>query len=217
MKMKIKSVFAFIIGATMLASCSQNASTSAETTAEPVDTTAIVINTIMSRHSVRKYKDTPVEREKLQEIVKCGVNAPNGMNAQPWIVRVVDSKEYIDGVTEVYKKANPEQVAKDPDFKNMFRNAPAFIAIASPNDGSGQIDCGLMGENMMIAAQAMGLGTCALGGPVHFLLNNEEAKPYVEKLEIPSDYRLLYMIAVGYPDETPDPKPRDMSKVKFID
>ena len=98
----------------------------------------LVIETIMARRSVRMYKDMPVERCKLQKIVECGINAPSGMNKQPWQVRVVDSREYIDGITGVFRKANP-RMADDASFKNMFRNAPAVIFIASPADGSGQI------------------------------------------------------------------------------
>lgn len=49
----------------------------------------LVIETIMARRSVRMYKDMPVERCKLQKIVECGINAPSGMNKQPWQVRVV--------------------------------------------------------------------------------------------------------------------------------
>lgn len=175
-----------------------------------------VIETIMARRSVRKYQDRQVEREKLQQIVECGINAPSGMNRQPWVVRVVDNPEYINGVTKVYVEADSTRAA-DADFKNMFRNAPAVIFIASPKDGTGQPDCGLLGENMILAAQSMGLGTCCLGGPVRFLTSTPAAAPYLEKLEIPDDHELLYAIAVGYPDESPEAKPRDASKVKFID
>ena len=105
-----------------------------------------VVEAIMSRRSIRKYKDQPVEREKLETIVNCGINAPSGMNRQPWQVRVVDNADYINGITEVFKKANPK-AAEEPGFKNMFRNAPAVIFIASPKDGSGQLDCGLFYEN----------------------------------------------------------------------
>lgn len=143
----------------------------------------LVIETIMARRSVRMYKDMPVERCKLQKIVECGINAPSGMNKQPWQVRVVDSREYIDGITGVFRKANP-RMADDASFKNMFRNAPAVIFIASPADGSGQLDCGLLGENMILAAQSMGLGTCCLGGPVAFMNGNADAKPYVERLNL---------------------------------
>ena len=175
-----------------------------------------VIETIMARRSVRKYMEMPVERCKLQKIVECGINAPSGMNKQPWQVRVVDSREYIDGITSVFRKANP-RMADDASFKNMFRNAPAVIFIASPADGSGQLDCGLLGENMILAAQSMGLGTCCLGGPVAFMKDNADAKPYVERLNLPEGYTLLYAIAVGYPDEKPEAKPRDVAKVLFVE
>ena len=175
-----------------------------------------VINTIMQRRSVRKYLDKPVEHEKLATVAKCGINAPNGMNSQKWQVRVVESQEWIKGVTEVFKKANPDMVERDPNFKNMFRNAPNIIVIATPKKGGADVDAGLMGENMILAAQSLGLGTCCLGGPVRFLATSEEAKPYIDKLDIPDDYKINYIIAIGYPDETPEAKPRDEDKVKYI-
>ena len=175
-----------------------------------------VVENIMARRSIRKYKDQPVEREKLQQIVECGINAPSGMNQQPWEVRVVDNADYINGITEIYKKANPK-AAEDPDFKNMFRNGAAVIFVASPKNGSGQLDCGLLGENMMLAALSLDLGTCCLGGPIRFMKSNEEAAPYLQKLEFSDDYELLYALAVGYPDEDPAAKPRNVEKVKFIE
>ena len=175
-----------------------------------------VIETIMARRSIRKYKETPVEREKLEQIVRCGINAPNGLNRQPWAVRVVDDAAYIDGITALFKAAQPAQ-AEDPSFRNMFRNAPAVIFIASPTDGSGQVDCGLLGGNIVLAAQSLGLGTCCLGGPIRFMTSAPEAAPYVERLDLPEGYALLYAIGVGYPDESPEAKPRDEGKVKFID
>lgn len=175
-----------------------------------------VLSNIMARRSIRKYLDKPVEHEKLEILVKCGINAPSGVNRQPWIVRVVEDQKLIADVTEVYKQANAEQVKRDKDFKNMFRNAPNLICVCTPANGGGELDAGLLGENIMLAAQSMGLGTCCLGGPVRFLLSNEKAKFFIERLDIPSDYKLNYIIAVGYPDEQPDAKPRDVSKVKFI-
>ena len=175
-----------------------------------------VLSNIMARRSVRKYLYKPVEHEKLQTVVRCGINAPSGMNSQPWIVRVVEDQKLIADVTEVYKKANAEQVKRDKDFKNMFRNAPNLICVCTPAKGGGELDAGLLGENMMLAAQAMGLGTCCLGGPVRFLLSNADAKFFIDRLDIPADYRLNYIIAIGYPDEQPEAKPRDEGKVKYI-
>ena len=174
-----------------------------------------VLSNMMARRSIRKYLDKPVEHEKLEVIVRAGINAPSGMNRQPWIIRVVEDQKLIADVTEVYKRNNPEQVKRDKDFKNMFRNAPNLICVCTPAEG-GALDAGLLGENMMLAAQSMGLGTCCLGGPVRFLNSNAEAKFFLDRLDIPEGYKLNYILAIGYPDEQPDAKPRDASKVKYI-
>ena len=173
-----------------------------------------VVKAIMERRSIRKYLDKPVEHEKLAQIVKCGINAPSGMNKQPWEIRVVESQELINQVNEVYKKATPDILEKDPSFKNMFRNAPNLICVAGEQNSG--LDCGLLGENMMLAAQSLGLGTCCLGGPIGFLKSNEEAAFFIQKLGFSEGYSLMYILAIGYPDESPDAKPRDEGKVKFI-
>jgi TonB family protein len=175
-----------------------------------------VINNIMARRSVRKYLDKPVEHNKLEAIAKAGINAPSAMNRQNWAVRVIEDYKLIADVSEAYKQENPQMVERDPNFKNMFRNAPNLICVCAPTDGNFNLDAGLLGENMMLAAQSLGLGTCIQTGPVRFLLTNEKAKPFLQALDIPEGYKLLYVIAVGYPDEKPDAKPRDASKVKFI-
>ena len=175
-----------------------------------------VINNIMARRSVRKYLDKPVEHAKLEAIAKAGINAPSAMNRQNWAVRIIEDYKLIADVSEVFKQESPGMVERDPNFKNMFRNAPNLICVCAPTDGNFNLDAGLLGENMMLAAQSLGLGTCIQTGPVRFLLTNEKAKPFLEALDIPEGYKLLYVIAIGYPDEKPDAKPRDASKVKFI-
>lgn len=187
----------------------------AATFAQTAQHTNEVIKTIMARRSVRKYKDKAVEHSKLETIAKCGVNAPNGMNAQQWAVTVVEDPKFIKETTDLFVKANPEMVKRDKNFKNMYRNAPAIICIATP-DGRASVDSGLLGENMILAAQSLGLGTCCLGGPVSFLKTSAAAKPYIQKLGFPKGYELCYIIAVGYPDESPEAKPRDTSKIRFV-
>lgn len=213
--MKLTSILAGSLALLSLTSCNGNCH-SDNSAATQVDTAAIVIDNIMARRSIRQYTNQPVEREKLDKIVECGINAPSGMNSQPWIVRVVTDSAFINGTTEIYRRENAERVAADSTFKNMYRNATALICIASPLNGSGQLEAGLLGENMMLAAQALGLGSCCLGGPVNFLKENTEACQYLAKLDIPADYQLLYIIGVGYPAEKPEARPRDASKVKFI-
>ena len=162
-----------------------------------------VLSNIMARRSIRKYLDKPVEHEKLEVIVKCGINAPSGMNRQPWIVRVVEDQKLIADVNQAAGRS-------------QFYGAPALICVCTPANGGGELDAGLLGENMMLAAQSMGLGTCCLGGPVRFLLSNEKCKFFLDRLDIPADYKLNYVLAIGYPDEQPDAKLRDASKVKYI-
>lgn len=175
-----------------------------------------VLNTIMARRSVRKYLDKPVEHAKLEAIANAGINAPSAMNRQNWAVRIIEDQKLLADVTEVYKQENPQMVERDPNFKNMFRNAPNLICVCSPSNGGNDLDAGLLCENMMLAAQSLGLGTCIQTGPVRFLVSNEKAKFFLERLDIPEDYKLLCVIAVGYPDESPDAKPRDAAKVKYI-
>ena len=186
-------------------------------TAETPKKSEVVIENILTRRSIRQYLPQAVNRDTMQVILNCGINAPNGQNKQSWEVRVVDNPEYINGLTEVYKKKNPK-AAEDPTFKNMFRNAPTvvFIARDTKYDFS-QVDCGLLGGNMVLSAWSMGIGSCCLGGPAHFMLAEPEAKPYLEKLGFSEGYELLYCIAFGYPAETPAAKPRDAQKVRYVD
>lgn len=204
-------------GLLCLSSCGGQAQKAQPAAESETDTTNQVIETIMARRSVRKYLPQPVNRDTMQVILDCGINAPNGQNKQSWAIRVVDNPEFINGLTEVYKKANPK-VAEDPSFRNMFRNAPTVVFIA--NDTSydfSQVDCGLLGENMVLSAWSMGIGSCCLGSPIRFMKTNPEAAEYLKRLNIPEGYDLLYCIAFGYPDESPAAKPRDASKVMFVE
>ena len=93
----MKSIFNIVmIAGILLCGCSTSVSKEGETdkanASEKVSTTNHqVVETIMSRRSIRKYKPQPVEREKMEQIINCGINAPNGMNKQSWEVRVVDN------------------------------------------------------------------------------------------------------------------------------
>lgn len=179
-----------------------------------------VVDAIMARRSIRQYTDAPVSRQLLQKIAECGVNAPNSMNKQEWEVRIVDDINYLTEVTELMKADMPSMVkADEPGFRNAFCNASALIAVACPDDSMGMtfINIGLMGENMSLAAQDFGLGTCIMAGPAFFLTTNENAKPYLDKLGFSDGYKLRYVLGVGYPNETPAVVPRDLSKIKFVD
>ena len=157
-----------------------------------------VLSNIMARRSVRKYIDKPVEHELLETVALAGINAPSAMNRQNWAVRIIEDQQVL------------------ADVKGMCRNAPNLICVCAPADGRFDLDAGLMGQNMMLAAQSLGLGTCIQTGPIRFLTTDEKAKAFRDCLDIPEGYKLLYVISIGYPDEAPAAKPRDAEKVKYI-
>ena len=179
-----------------------------------------VIENIMARRSVRAYKEQAVPRELLEQVVECGINAPNAMNAQQWEVRVVESKAWIDKATEAYKqsvKGTPaEKMVAEPSFKNMFRNAPAVIFIGHKPSKYTAVDCGLMAENMMLAAQSLGLGTVCMASPVMFLTQPAGAE-FLSSLSFSDGYEPLICIGIGYADEAPAAKPRNKDVIKYIE
>ena len=176
-------------GLLVLCSCTPQGSRQTEAVADSVSVSQVnpVVETMMSRRSIRKYKPEAVEREKMQTIIECGINAPNGMNKQSWEIRVVDNPEFINGLTEIFKQENPK-AAERPGFKNMFNNAPTVVFIANdPTYDMSPIDCGLLGENMILSAWSMGIGSCCLGGPVRFM-KSPAAAEYMKKLGFSEGY-----------------------------
>ncbi len=210
-----------IIGiAAMCASLLGGCGNTSDTAATKAEGTNEVIETIMARRSVRDYTEEPVSREDMAKIIECGINAPNGGNNQPWEVRVIDNKEILDRMTAAYvesMKGTPmEHMVTEPSFKNMFRNAPSVVFIACKANGDGQIDCGLMGENMILAAQSLGYGSVCLGGPMNFF-HSEAGAESLALLDFSPEYKLLYAIGFGHPADFPEAKPRDTGKVRYIE
>lgn len=172
-----------------------------------------VIETIMARRSIRKYKAEPVDRQTMQQILECGINAPNGMNKQSWEVRVVDNPEVMAEIKGYMTSANPDM---DPAMvEGCFRDAPTMIFVANdPSYDCSPVDCGLLSQNIMFSAWSLGVGSVCLGSPVRFLLNSPEA---MARLGFSEGYRPIICIGLGYADETPEAKPRDMGKVRFVE
>ena len=171
-----------------------------------------VIDNIMSRRSIRKYKDMPVAREVMEKIAVCGINAPNGQSKQSWEVRVVENAEFQNEIKEVMALSGGERAA------GCFYNAPVWVFIARDNSYDfSTIDCGLLAENMMLSANSLGVGSVCLGSPVRFILNSPEKDRVLSELGFSEGYELCLCIAFGYPDEAPKAKPRNIEKVRFID
>lgn len=149
------------------------------------------IETIRKRHSVREYlPNKKVEKEKILEILKAATAAPSGMNRQPWHFLVVQDEE------------NRKKVLAANLVVNKWMNtAPAIVvALADKKSFYGReeqktylFDIGLAVENMLIAATALGLGTCVTIG-----FNEQKLR---ESLKIPDRYIPIVVISLGYEAE----------------
>ena len=210
----MKKLLLGMAAALLLTACNENRE---QREAATTDTARVVTDLMMSRRSIRAYKDSTISRETLKALLKCGINAPNGMNRQSYEIRVIDSPTLIDSITKAVVKDNPK-IAERAGFKNIFVNAPCVVCIAYDTQyDMAQIDCGLLGENILLAAWAKGIGSCCLGSSARWILDSPSAKPYLDRMAFSKGYELLYCIALGYPDETPDARPRRDDMIKFVD
>lgn len=174
------------------------------------------IENMMTRRSIRKYTAEPVSREILTKIMECGINAPNGQNKQSWEVRIVDNPAVMDEIKDAIAKGHPQM---KPEFAHgCFRDAPIMVFIARDTTYPfSAYDCGMLSQNIMLSAWSYGVGSVCLASPVRMMMDNDACKPVLEKLGFSENYELSLCIGLGWPDESPEAKPRIMEKVKFID
>ena len=203
-------------GLLMLGSCVQP---TVNVEPAPINKADIVIENIMTRVSVRNFTNEPVSRADLQTLMKVGIQAPSANNRQDWEVRVIDNQQSLKELSDLVKKSEGgAQLAQRVGDKTIFGNAPAVFFIAqetgAPYSG---VDTGLLSENIMLAANAMGLGTCYQAGTVRAMTSVPEAVEYLKKLGFSENYELLNIILVGHPAESPAVKDRDASKARFVE
>ena len=162
------------------------------------DNSAAVLETIMTRTSIRAFTDTPVEDEKIEQILRAGMAAPSAVNKQPWAFVVVNDREGLDRLREAHPHAR------------MLSTAQAAIIVCGDMskalEGMGRDfwiqDTSAATENILIAAHALGLGAVWTG-----VYPNPSVMPgIVEALELPSHIIPLNVIPIGYPAESPAPK-----------
>ena len=201
-----------------MASCggSQDGSQSATKSAQSSEYPNATIETIMQRRSIRKYKPQPVGRDTLMQIAKCGINAPNAMNRQSWEVRIVDNAETMEKIKALMADGKEGEDAERA--KGCFRGAPVMTFIARDRESDfAAYDCALLAENMMIAAQSLGVGSICLGSPVSFINSASNSEEILQILGFSPEYKLCLCVGLGYADEAPEARERDAEKVKFVD
>jgi nitroreductase len=148
------------------------------------------LTALTSRRSIRAYEPRPVARAIIEQIVDAGRLAASGRNVQPWIFLAVTKRATLDALADI------------SDYAAFLKEAPACILVFGERDAKYYLEDGSAAtQNMLVAARALGLGTCWIAG---------DKKPYVEKiralLAVPEKYTLVAYLALGYPRGAhPDP------------
>lgn len=165
---------------------------------QSVNAEQVVLDNIATRTSVRDYEARPVEKEKIEKMLRAAMATPTAMNKQPWHFVVVDQRNVLDALAG----ANP--------YAKMLKKAPLAIVVCGNTDkmieGGGRDfwiqDASAATENLLLAAHAMGLGAVWTGA-----YPSEERCISISKVLSLSDNLIpLNMIVVGYPAEQPQPK-----------
>lgn len=163
-----------------------------------------VICAIEGRRSVRSYRTDPVPEEKLEAVVKAGLMAPSAMNQQSWHFVVISGKG-----AERYRTYCIEKLGRDP-----YYGAPAMILVFGKKDAIAPVcDGSLAIGNLLLAAKALGLGSCWIHC-VNDLFKEEAA---AAEWGVPAGYRPVGSVALGFPaGEAPAAKPRKEGTVTRI-
>ena len=141
---------------------------------------------ILSRRSVRRYKDKEIPKDVLDKIVEVGRQSPSAANRQPYRFIILDDSKLKQGL--------PGR------FSRFLTKAPVVI-IGCANINAlltgkwATIDTTIALENMILAAWSLGLGSCWIGS-----FNEKKVK---DLLKIPKDWKVVALVTLGYPAETP--------------
>ena len=148
------------------------------------------LETILTRRSTRNYSEQTVEQEKLEQILDCARQAPSGGNNQTNHLLVIRSREVMDQLAVMAEKAFSKMEPDENTYASLKRaieaskkggyvfhyHAPVLIAVANRKDYSNNIaDCACAIENMMVAANALDLGSCWIN-QLKWLRDNEAWK-----------------------------------------
>ena len=216
MKKSILTVFAIAITVVMAWACSQGKAAQEKKAArEQKAAQEAAINNIMSRKSVRSFTDQKLTGEQIETLLKAAMAAPSAINIQPWSFVVIDDdalkQELWGGArrSEMFTGA-PVVVVVCGEYKTMRK--PFGQPDAEPEEWENIFwsqDCSAATENLLLAAEAMGLGAVWTA-----LYPTERMEPVIAKLGLPDNVKPLCAVPIGYP--AGDDQPKDKWKPKKI-
>jgi len=175
-----------------------------------------IFSVIRERRSVRNYTDREVPDEALRAIIAAGIQAPTALGFQPWQFVVVRDRDLMQRASDYCKPLLLEKIGaeprpgmeeflaalENPEF-SIFYNAPVLVLVLGARDAvSSVLDCTLCAENMMLAAWALGIGSCWVGAATLV----EQNPGLRAALKVPDDHQVVAPLIFGYPAPLP-PKP----------
>jgi len=167
---------------------------------------------LKKRRSIRDFKDKPVPKDIINEILHESCLAPSACNTQPWRFIIIQDKQLMKRISDESKRCGLAIMAKYPDspycrFGNMFANpdynifynAPALmLVVGEDNYPFFREDCTCATTYLMFAATARGLGTCWIGHA-----HNIDDQTLRQEIGLPNGYQIASAVVFGYPKLIP--------------
>lgn len=179
-----------------------------------------VFSCMATRHSTRKFKQADIPQELLAKVIEAGRQAPSGKHKNQSRFIVIRKKEVLQELIALVQQefakmeVTPEnddnfggaiRAAKKGGYVFMY-NAPVLIVVANKRDyGNKYADVSCAMQNMMLAANALDLGSCWIN-QLRWLQDNPVLRAYLQKLGMVEDEEVCASLSIGYPD-TPDGLP----------
>ena len=162
---------------------------------------------LITRRSVRQYKNTPVPRELIERVINAGLHAPSGLNKQSPIIVAVTDKALRDRIAQL----NAAVMGRDTD---PFYGAPVVLVVqANKNVPTYVYDGSLTMGNLMLAAHECGLGSCWIHR-AREVFNSDKGREILASLGISGDYEGIGNCILGFADtELPEPAERHDGRV----
>ena len=182
---------------------------------------ADALQVLMTRRSVRDFTSDQLSEEDVRTIVDAGLHAASAMNRQSWHLTVVQDKLLLDALSAavaavLVDSGVPSLVerAHDPAF-STFHHAPTVVFISSDGSHYSLADCANAGQNMCLAATALGIGSCYIGSFVQ-AFDHPSGKQLLSRFELPAGYRPVFAIALGRPAKSTFANASREWKVSYI-
>ena len=182
----------------------------------------LVLNTIKARFSCRGYDGRPIEREKIEAMVLAALQAPSAMNLQPWKIIVITDKTLVDemdAAAMTVLAANPDQTSYNRFMERggkIFYNAPClFLVMKDAKAKWGDLDCGIVTQNIALAASSLGLDNVIVGmAAIPF--NSPAGDDFKKRIGWPDGYEFGMGVCVGYGNAPKAPHEIDLEKVSYV-